>query len=139
MNMRLFLLSLMAYALLSAGMVARGADGLPTAFDLVMLAGADYQLNLTNTNSAGAAINISGYQFKAQYRSAPSPVGTLFATYSTAITTAASGQFKVTLSKAQTAKLSGSSGVWDLLQIDNTGRYTYLLSGKGTVRATVTR
>lgn len=118
---------------------AQSQNDLPTQFDLVMLAGADYTLSIKNTDTAGAAVNITGYQFAAQFRAAPAPAGALFATYSTAITNAPAGQFKVTLSKAQTTKLSGQSGIWDLLQIDAAGKATYLLTGKAAVRATATR
>lgn len=132
------IIMILAMALFALPLQAQNQNDLPTTFDMVMLAGADYSLALTNTTTAGTPINLSGYQFKAQFRSAAGPSGTLFSTYSTATTNAAAGQFKVTLSRAQTTALSGKIGVWDLLQIDAGGKYTYLLSGKAVVKPMVT-
>lgn len=127
-----------AFLLFARPSRAQNQNDLPTTFDMVMLAGADYSLALTNKNISGTPIDLTGYQFKAQFRSAATPTGTLFATYSTSTTNTAAGQFKVTLSRAQTTALTGKIGVWDLLQIDNTGKYTFLLSGKAVVKPTVT-
>jgi hypothetical protein len=113
-------------------------DYLPTQFDIYMLAGADYALYFTETDYTGGAIDITGYRYVAQYRNSPAPTGTLFATYSTAIINGPTGRLKMTLSKEQTTSLSGTSGVWDLLQIDPTGMLTYLSSGRVSVVPTVT-
>lgn len=129
---------LLTIALFALPLRAQNQNDLPTTFDMVMLAGADYSLALTNTTAEGTAVDITSFQYMAQFRSAPAPAGTLFATYSTTTTNAAAGQFKVTLSRARTTALSGKTGVWDLLQVDNAGKYTFLLSGKAVVKPTVT-
>lgn len=135
-----FLLSLMVYALLCVGIVkAQNQNDLPSPFDMVMLSGADYSLSVQITNPAdGTPVNISGYQYFAQFRSAPAPTGILFATYSTSIVNSMQGQMKVKLSKAQTANLTGKSGIWDLLQLDTSSKATFLLSGKATCKPTST-
>jgi hypothetical protein len=109
---------------------------LPKQFNIYMQAGGDYALYLKNVDSTGAANDITGYQFAAQYRDAP--LGSLFATYSTAITDGPAGRFQMTLSSAQTTALVGTTGVWDLLQIDTIGKRTYLLNGIVTVSPVVT-
>jgi hypothetical protein len=109
----------------------------PKQFDIYMVAGTDYELFLKIVDSMGIADDITGYQYAAQYRS--TPLGTLFATYSTAIVDAPTGKLKVTLSSAQTTALSGTSGVWDLLQVAySSGKRSYLMSGKVTDSAPVT-
>lgn len=126
-------------SLLSFPSYAQNQNDLPTQFDIVMLAGADYLLSLKITDPSGAPINVTGYQFAAQFREAPAPSGTLFATYSTSIVSATAGQIRIKLSKARTMNLTGKVGLWDLLQIDSAGRYSFLVGGKASVRNTVTR
>jgi hypothetical protein len=114
----------------------RTIDGQPTQFDMVMLAGAEYVLPIVNTDATGSPINITGYQYASQFRSTPG--GSLFANYSATIASTTSGQIRLKLSAAQTTRLSGQSGFWDLLQIDNAGRRSYLLSGTAQVKVPVT-
>jgi hypothetical protein len=137
--MKLKLLVVTLFLLLPVSAMAQGKNDQPTPFDIVMMSGADYQLSIKNTDANGAAINLTGYQYASQFRSAPSPAGVLFATYSTSIVSAAAGEFKIELSRTKTRALSGNSGVWDLLQIDATGKETYLLSGRAAVLPSVTR
>jgi hypothetical protein len=112
---------------------------LPTPFDVVMLAGSDFNFPLKATNATGAAIDITGYSYRAQFRSAPAPGGVLFANYSTAVLNGPAGLFQISLSKFKTLALSGKAGVWDLLQVDPTGKVTYQMSGKAAVKPTATR
>lgn len=119
---------------------AQGQNDLPTPFDMVMLADADYNLTITHTDPAsGAVINLTGYSFYAQFRSAPAPSGAVYATYSTPIVNASLGRSRVSLSCAQTLANSGKSGIWDLLMVSNTGVSTYVLAGKAKVMPTATR
>jgi hypothetical protein len=106
--------------------------------DLVMKAGADYRASLTWTDATGTAINITGNSYAAQFRSAVYPAGTLFATYSTTITNAAAGQMRISLSRAQTAALSGKAGVWDLKQTTSGGEVKYRFGGTARVLPVVT-
>ena len=137
--MKLIVSLLLVICLLPAPGHSAGINDLPTAYDVVMLAGADYQLDVKHVDPAGAVVNLTGSTFVSQFWSAPAPAGTVFATYSTPIVSAVAGTSRVKLSKAQTTALSGRSGVWDLLWTDATGRATFLLSGKAAVRPTVSR
>jgi hypothetical protein len=136
---RLLLIFIACLLLCSTVQAASSHIDLPKPLDVVMLAGSDFSLTLKHTDEMEAAIDITGYAFAAQFRSAPAPGGILFATYSTSITNPVSGLFQVSLSKFQTLTLSGKSGVWDLFQVDTAGKVTYLLSGKAAVRPTATR
>lgn len=112
---------------------------LPVPFDLVMLAGGDFSLTLKSTDELGSVRDLTGHSFTAQFRSASAPAGILYAQYSTAIVTPESGLFQVSLNRFKTLTLSGKTGVWDLFQVDPTGKVTYLIGGKAAVRPTATR
>jgi hypothetical protein len=116
----------------------RISDNLPTQFDMVMLAGVDYSLELTHVTSTGTPINLAGSNFYAQFRDAPAPAGTIFANFSTPITSTGSGLSRVTLSKAQTQRLSGSTGFWDLLHVTADGVKKYRMSGRVRVQSNIT-
>jgi len=108
--------------------------------DLTMKAGADFRAEMVWTSKAtGAAINLTGNSYAAQFRSAPYPGGSLFATYSAVVTSPTLGKMELRLSRAQTATLSGKTGVWDLRQTDAAGLVTYQFGGKVIVLPTVTR
>jgi hypothetical protein len=111
----------------------------PGSYDITMYAGEDYRLTLKLADSTGSDINLTGNSYAAQFRSAPAPTGSIFATYSTTVTSAGTGMISVRLSRAQTTALTGKSGLWDLKQTDSVGLVSYLLTGKCAVRPTVTR
>lgn len=129
MNKLLWLV--LAVLLLTAVAVSAADPG------LVMKAGGDFRAILTWKDKSGTAINLNGYSYAAQFRSAPG--GTLFASYSCVITDAAGGVMQLRLSRAQTAKLAGKSGVWDLKQTDPGGLVTYQFGGTAIVNPTVTQ
>lgn len=106
--------------------------------NLVMKAGADYRANVVWTSSSGTAINLTGNSYSGQFRSAPYPSGTLFASYSCVVTNAAAGEMRISLSRAQTAALSGKAGVYDLKQTSADGTVSYRFSGTAKVLPTVT-
>ncbi|MFZ2949454.1 MAG: hypothetical protein WA003_08205 [Desulfuromonadaceae bacterium] len=110
----------------------------PGIYDILMQAGEDYILTVTESNN-GTPINLSGTTYAAQFRSAPAPAGIVFATYSAFTNNPAAGNITVKLSKAQTLAQSGAAGVWDLRRTDASGLVSYRLSGKCIVRPTVTR
>lgn len=60
------------------------ANNLPAPFDIVMVAGADYELMLNVVSPFGGALDLSGNSYAAQFRSAPYPSGSLFASFSAA-------------------------------------------------------
>ena len=111
----------------------------PTNYDIIMFAGEDYLLQLQVVDPYGAAVDITGNSYKAQFRKSAAPTGILFATYSTTVTNAATGRIDVKLSRAQTTANSGNLGQWDLLQTDSTNHSSYLLRGIAIVRPTYTR
>jgi hypothetical protein len=111
----------------------------PGVYDMVIQAGEDYQLTLQLADSTGAAVNLSGNTYAAQFRSAPAPAGIVFATFSASSSAPLAGQVAVRLSKDQTVAHSGKTGVWDLRQTTGGGAVSYLISGKAVVRPTVTR
>lgn len=106
--------------------------------NLTMRAGADYRATLTWTDSASQPLNLTGNSYAAQFRSAPYPAGALFATYSCVVTNAVAGQMRISLSRAQTAALSGKAGVWDLKQTSADGSVSYRFGGTARVMPTVT-
>jgi len=111
----------------------------PGVYDVTMYAGEDFKLTLLLKDSGGATMNLTGNTYAAQFRSAPAPAGTVFATYSASAPTPANGQIEVKLSRTQTATNTGKAGMWDLRQTDSTGMVSYLLTGKAAVKPTVTR
>jgi hypothetical protein len=111
----------------------------PATYNLTIQAGEDFRLVLTLKDATGTVQNLSGYSYKSQYRSAAAPSGTIYATYSCSVLSPTAGTVSVRLSKAQTTALTGTQGVWDLLQTDSGGADSYLLKGKALVQPTVTR
>jgi hypothetical protein len=65
----------------------------PKPFDIIMWAGADYEFNTTITDTFGAAVDLAGNSYAAQFRSAPYPTGVLYANFSTSAFTTYSSAF----------------------------------------------
>ena len=120
--------------ILCTGSVATAADTYP----IVMRAGADYNLKMVFTDSAGHPTNLTGTTFAAQFKSVPGPTGMLFATYSTAVTNPTGGEVHLTLSHGWTRALVNKTGYWDLQQTDAAGKIKYRVSGPASVLPTVT-
>ena len=152
MNTRLLSITL-AMVLLTICIVqktpALDPNNQPTPFDIVMMAGADYDLALNLKSPFGGGIYLADKDYVAQFRSAASPGGVLFARFSTAtfnsysarpsqIPYVRSGYIYLRLPAATTRQLSGKSGLWDLLQINSLGRIRCMMSGKAIVRPTTT-
>lgn len=149
--MNIFKKSILAIALL-AGLITSAAALEPVVHDLVIQAGEDFhrglQMNSCADNPAPippqvcqnwVPSDLRGYSYKAQFRSAPAPAGTLFANFSCIFTNQSVGRFDIKLSAAQTTTNSGRSGVWDLQQTDSAGQISYAIRGKAAVSPTVTR
>lgn len=108
-------------------------------YDIVIKAGEDYRRTHTwSVKSTWVFVNLSGSSFQGQFRSAPYPNGTLYANFSTIVTSASTGQIRMSLSRRQTAALSGKAGVWDLQQTDAAGRVSYRYGGTCKVLPVVT-
>jgi hypothetical protein len=130
------LLRLLIILILSSG-IAFALD--PAVYDFGMQAGEDFVLQLTLKDSSNTVINLTGNTYKSQFRSAPAPSGTVYATYSTVVVDAAAGRLDIRLSKAQTLANDTRQGVWDLQQTSSGGQITYLMKGNTRVHSTVTR
>ncbi len=111
----------------------------PLVYDINIYAGEDYILGLTLTAGNNVPVDLTGYSFRAQFRSAPAPAGAVFATFSTVVTNPTAGTLDIKLSHGWTASMAGKSGTWDLMQTDSTGAVSYILRGKALVQPTVTR
>jgi len=146
--MKRYLLSLLVLAALVSSAFALE----PVNWDLVMQAGEDYVLNLQLTSCADVPLpvppavcksskvtKLTGYSYKAQFRSAAAPAGTIYANLSTVFSDMTGGRVDIKLSKAQTAANSGRAGVWDLQQTDSGGQVSYIIRGKAAVSPTVTQ
>jgi len=111
----------------------------PGTYDLTMLAGEDFSLSLQLKDGNGQNMDLTGYNYKAQFRQSAAPTGVIYANLSTVFTSYTGGRFNVKLSRAQTATNSNKSGIWDLQQTDSGGKVSYILSGKAIVKPTATR
>jgi len=127
---------------LAGNLQAAEQPNLPTNFDIIMLAGADYSLTVMIRDNGGSFLNMSSPSYVAQFRSSSYPAGTIFGNFSAVrvrVPTTGLIGIDLRMSKAQTAALSGRSGVWDMKQTLTSGLVSYILTGKCTVRPTVSR
>lgn len=121
-------------------------------YNITMLAGEDYTLPMTMNVCADnpqptdpskcvnvQPVNLDGYSYKSQFRSAPYPAGVLYTTYSTVFVNLSAGRVDLKLSAAQTAALSGKSGTWDLRETSPNGSVTYRTGGTVNCKPTNTR
>lgn len=122
---------------------------LPTQFDIVMLAGADYLLSVPMKLSNGQPYDMTFNTYAAQFR--PAPGGPLYANFSTSSRwvqsryssngvqlSASYPVLDIKMSNRLTKPLSGKTGLWDLKQSAPNGFVSYPLSGKVSVRPVVT-
>lgn len=89
--------------------------------------GADFDLAFTYTDSAGTAVNITGYTFEMTVVDKKAG-GTAVATWSTAggdfsITVAASGTFALHVAASETLLLSPSTCFFDLIATSGSAKY----------------
>lgn len=111
-------------------------------FDIEIKQGATYQLTVTWKDSAGTAINLTGYTARMQVRETYSSSSTIVSlTSSSGITLGgAAGTIAILISATTTAALTAPfSGVYDLEVVDGSGVVTRLLEGAATVSPEVTR
>lgn len=140
--MRLLVVVSLLLLIVTAQIQAVEQPNLPTNFDIIMLAGADYSLTVMIRDAAGQFTNMSTPSYTAQFRSTAYPVGTIFANFSAVrvrVPTTQKIGISLRLSKAQTNALSGRSGLWDLKQTASDGLVSYILTGKCSVKPTVSR
>ena len=85
-----------------------------TSINLVVDQGADFSKNLTVTTDGSTAYDISSRTFRAQMRPSYSS-STLTAEFTTAIVTASSGIYKLSLTDIQTKAISSGRYVYDVM------------------------
>ena len=109
-----------------------------TSINLVVDQGADFSKNLTVTTDGSTAYDISGLTFRAHMRPSYSS-STLTAEFTTAIVTAASGIYKLSLSDTQTKAIDAGRYVYDV-EVTRTSDsvVTRVIEGIITVRPNVT-
>jgi hypothetical protein len=138
MKLKLYRFVLALTVTLVCGAVALPSDVPPTAYDIIMQAGEDYhRIIQVVQNDALTPVNLTGNTYLAQFRSTASAAA--YATYSTIVTDAATGEVHLKLSNRQTTALSGKTGQWDLRETNAAGATTYLATGRCSVRPTMSR
>jgi len=111
-------------------------------FNIDIKQGATFQLTITWKDSAGTAINLTGYTARAQARLTYDTSTTIFSlTSSSGITLGgAAGTIAIVIAAGTTAALAAPwSGVWDLELVSGAGIVTRLLEGTANVSPEVTR
>jgi hypothetical protein len=111
-------------------------------YDITIEQGATYSQVFTWKNSAGTAINVTGYTARMQARESVDTASTFIA-----LTTenggialgGAAGTITLAMTATATAALSVFSGFYDLELISGSGIVTRLLQGSLTVSPEVTR
>lgn len=111
-------------------------------FDITINQGATFELTVTWKDSAGTAINLTGYSARMQVRETYSSASTVVSlTNGSGITLGgAAGTIAILISATTTAALTAPfSGVYDLELVSAGGVVTRLLQGAATVTPEVTR
>ena len=111
-------------------------------FDITINQGATFELTITWKDSAGTAINLTGYTARMQVRETYSSTSTIVSlTSGSGITLGgAAGTIAILISATTTAALTAPfSGVYDLELVSAGGVVTRLLQGAATVSPEVTR
>ncbi len=109
----------------------------PAKQDIKIMRGDTEVFNITVTDSAGAAVDLTGDVFTSQIRYNRDDTSIAGAFVCT-ITDAAAGQVRLTLSAASSAVLTAGTAYWDL-QRNDAGVITTIVAGKCTILADVTR
>jgi hypothetical protein len=93
-----------------------------------------FTLENADTNSA---LNLAGFQVKAQMRKHPSSSGVT--TFTSSILSAAAGQIQIGLSTSQTADLKEGRYLYDVVITDTSSVMTRVVEGTALVSKGVTR
>ena len=109
----------------------------PAKQNITIMRGDTEVFNITLTDSASAAIDLTGSTFLSQIRYERDST-TIAASFTCSITNAAAGQVSLTLTSAASAGLTVGTAYWDL-QRTLSGVVTTLVAGKCTILADVTR
>lgn len=109
----------------------------PAKQDIKIMRGDTEVFNIFVTDSAGAAVDLTGDTFTSQIRYNRDDTS-IAASFTCAIIDAADGHVRLTLSATSSATLTAGTGYWDL-QRNNDGVVTTIVAGKCTILADVTR
>ena len=110
--------------------------------DIIIEQGATFRRVITWKDSAGTAIDLTGYTARAQARLTYDTAATIFSLTSAAGITlgGAAGTIAIVIAAGTTAALAAPwSGVWDLELVSGAGIVTRLLEGTANVSPEVTR
>jgi hypothetical protein len=110
--------------------------------DLVIEQGATFNQSFQWTDSAGVAINLTGYTGRMQIRqsiTAATTIADLTTANGGIVITPATGTVQAVISAASTAAMSFSSAVYDLELVAGDGTVTRLVQGSVTLSKEVTR
>lgn len=110
-------------------------------YSFVIDQGANWNLSITYKDSAGTAINLTGYTAAMQFRlTSSSATSALSLTTGAGITiTGATGTIAIAATAAQTGDMAAAKYDYDLEITSGTGVVTRLIQGVATVNAQVTR
>lgn len=107
------------------------ANALPGVLNLRLYSGDTFERSLQFTDSAGTAIDITGWTFLAQIRESPGADLVLKA-FNVTVTDAANGNLDITLSASDVADLeAGRLLSWDLQRTTGSSVRTYI---RGSVK-----
>lgn len=109
----------------------------PAKQDIKIMRGDTEIFNITITDDAGAAVNLTGDVFTSQIRYNRDDTS-VAASFTTSIVDPIAGQVRLTLSAASSALLTAGTAYWDL-QRNDSGVITTIVAGKCTILADVTR
>lgn len=109
----------------------------PAKQDIKIMRGDTEVFNITVTDSAGAAVDLTGDTFTSQIRYNRND-SSVAAAFTCTITNAAQGQVRLTLPADTSATLTDGVAYWDL-QRNDAGTITTIVAGKCTILADVTR
>ena len=109
----------------------------PAKQDIKIMRGDTEVFNITVTDSAGTAVNLTGDVFTSQIRYNRDD-SSVAAAFTCVVTNAAAGTVTLTLSAVSSASLNAGTAYWDL-QRNDSGVVTTIVAGKCTILADVTR
>lgn len=112
------------------------------SYNLLIEAGATFNLTVTYTDSGGTPIDLTGYTARMQIRANPADPGSTFELNTTngrIVITGPTGLLTLLISAADTGALTLTTGVYDLIVTSAGGVVSRLLQGDVTVDAAVTK
>ena len=111
----------------------------PGEYNFTIRKGRDVRVVFTLKDSAGSAIDLTGYTFYAQVRNRPKRAGTLLFSFTCSLSaTPTDGQVIMTAADTDLDTVTANTGYYDLLGVDGTGLERTYVEGKLTIKESVT-